>query len=105
MLSLAVPPGRYFVTANLGLEASVAADVAECRLINGHGGSQSEATEAEQALPQNAAMNLTIEPLRGPPGTGNERPVLARQRRRDRHVRDIDIVAVEVQQTIGPFGS
>ena len=50
VLRLAVPPGRYFVTTNLELRAA-AADFAECRLINGHGGSESEGPDLTQSVP------------------------------------------------------
>jgi hypothetical protein len=104
VLSLAVPPGRYFVTTNLGLRAFTVADSVSCRLINGHGGGESEGPDAEQALPVGSEENLTMSDLfvvrpgqelnvecsRGEAGSTVE-------------VRDITIVAVEVQQTIGTF--
>jgi hypothetical protein len=104
VLSLAVPSGRYFVTTNLGLVASAAADNAICRLINGHGGAESEGPDAEQALPVGSEENLTMSDLFFVrPGQelnvecshGNAGATV--------QVRDINIVAVQVQETVGTF--
>ncbi len=104
-LSLAVPPGHYFVTANLGLEAVTTANTAECRLINGHGGPESEGPDAEQALPGNSAMNLTMSDL-FVVRSGQELNVeCSRDAEGGVEVRDVNIVAVEVQQTVGTFAN
>jgi hypothetical protein len=103
VLSLAVPPGRYFVTASLGLSAS-AADSAICRLINGHGGSESEGPDAEQALPAGSAENLDMSDLFVVrPGQELNVECSHSQAAVTAQVRDINIVAVEVQQTVGTF--
>lgn len=104
VLSLAVPPGRYFVTANLELEGIINAGTAECRLINGHGGAESEGPDREQALPGNKAMNLTMSDL-FVVRPGQEMNVECSRDKNEANVEvtNIDIVAVEVQQTIGTF--
>jgi hypothetical protein len=104
VLSLAVPPGRYFVTTSLGLRAFTAADTASCRLINGHGGAESEGPDAEQTLPVGSAENLTMSDL-FVVRPGQELNV---ECSRDEPtstvlVRDITIVAVQVQETVGTF--
>lgn len=104
VLSLAVPPGRYFVTADLGLSASNVADSATCRLINGHGGPESEGPDAEQALPVNSAENLSMSDLFVVrPGQEMNVECSRGQAGSIVQVRDITIVAVEVQQTVGTF--
>jgi hypothetical protein len=103
VLSLAVPPGRYSVTANLGLEAVTTANTAACRLINGHGGVESKGPDAEQALPGNSPMNLTMSDL-FVVRSGQELNVeCSRDAEGGVEVRDVNIVAVEVQQTFGTF--
>ena len=105
VLSLAVPPGRYFVTANLGIEAIIKSNTAECRLINGHGGTESEGPDTEQGLPGNSAMNLTMSDL-FVVRPGQELNVECSRDNAESgvEVTDVNIVAVEVQQTVGTFG-
>jgi hypothetical protein len=104
VLSLAVPPGRYFVTADLGLQAFTAADTANCRLINGHGGPESEGPDAEQALPVGSAENLTMSDLFFV-RPGQELNVECSRGNAGSTVQvgDINIVAVQVQETVGTF--
>jgi hypothetical protein len=58
-VSLAVPVGTYFVTANLEF-LSTGKDTVFCRLINGIGGAESEAVLREQSVASGTAENLTI---------------------------------------------
>jgi hypothetical protein len=104
VLSLAVPPGRYFVTTNFGLRAFTVADSVSCRLINGHGGAESEGPDAEQALPVGSEENLTMSDL-FVVRPGQELNVECSRGEANSivEVRDINIVAVEVQQTFGTF--
>jgi hypothetical protein len=103
VLSLAVPSGRYFVTANLGLTASVA-DTAICRLINGHGGSESEGPDAEQSLPAWSAENLAMSDLFFVrPGQELNVECSHSNAGSTVQVSDINIVAVQVQETVGTF--
>jgi hypothetical protein len=104
VLSLAVPPGRYFVTTNLGLRAFTVADSVSCRLINGHGGGESEGPDAEQALPVGSEENLTMSDLFVVrPGQELNVECSRDQAGSTVEVRDINIIAVEVQQTVGTF--
>jgi hypothetical protein len=104
VLSLAVPPGRYFVTTSLGLRAFTAADNASCRLINGHGGPESEGPDAEQDLPVGSAENLTMSDLFVVrPGQELNVECSRDEAASTVQVRDITIVAVQVQETVGTF--
>jgi hypothetical protein len=58
--SIAVPPGSYLVTTNLELTAVEAAGFADCRLINGFGGPESDAISRNQSLPSEGFENLSI---------------------------------------------
>lgn len=60
VVALPVPPGSYFVTATATVDtANGLASVVLCRLINGNGGSGSQATTREQAVraePENMTL-------------------------------------------------
>ncbi len=104
VLSLAVPAGRYFVTANLELRSGVD-DFADCRLINGIGGSGSEGPDIGQSLPANSFENVTMSDL-FVVRPGQELNVqCSHSNGTTASVNNVNIVAVEVQQTIGPFGN
>lgn len=104
VLSLAVPAGRYFVTADLGLRALNVADNASCRLINGHGGPESEGPDVEQALPVGSFENISMADLFVVrPGQEMNVECSRGQAGSTVQVTDINIVAVEVQQTFGTF--
>lgn len=103
VLSLAVPPGRYFVTTDLELRAS-AADFADCRLINGHGGPESEGPSLTQSLPANAFENVTMSDLfLVRPGQELNVECSHSNAAANALVDNIDIVAVQVQETVGTF--
>lgn len=105
VLNLAVPSGRYFVTTNLELNAS-AADTAICRLINGHGGPGSEGPDAEQTLPVGSAENLTMSDLFFVrPGQELNVECSKSNPASITSVDNINIVAVQVQETVGTFES
>ena len=104
VLSLAVPPGRYFVTTNLEIRGFTISDVALCRLINGHGGSESEGPQRELTMPPGASVDLTMsdlfvvrpgQELNVECSRGGASPSAI--------VDEIDIVAVQVQETVGTF--
>jgi hypothetical protein len=101
VLSLAVPPGRYFVTTNFELRAGVA-DFVECRLINGHGGPESEGPSMTQSVPANAFENVTMSDLFFV-RPGQELNVECSHSSGTTAVDNINIVAVQVQETIGTF--
>ena len=101
VLSLAVPPGRYFVTTNLELRASVA-DFVDCRLINGHGGPESEGPTLTQSIPANGFENVTMSDL-FLVRPGQELNVECSHSVGTTTVDNIDIVAVQVQETVGTF--
>jgi hypothetical protein len=103
VLKLAVPPGRYFVTTNLELRAS-AADFADCRLINGHGGGESEGPSLTQSLPANSFENVTMSDLfLVRPGQELNVECSHSNAGSIASVDNIDIVAVQVQETVGTF--
>jgi hypothetical protein len=104
VLSLAVPPGRYLVTTNLELRAGAAADFADCRLINGHGGVESEGPSRTQSMPANSFENLTMSDLfLVRPGQELNVECSGDKALGSVVVDDIDIVAVQVQETVGTF--
>lgn len=103
VLSLAVPPGRYFVTTNLELRAS-AADFADCRLINGHGGGESEGPSLTQSLPTNSFENVTMSDLfLVRPGQELNVECSHSNAGSVTSVDNVNIVAVQVQETVGTF--
>jgi hypothetical protein len=103
VLSLAVPAGRYFVTANLELRAS-AADFADCRLINGHGGPESEGPQLTQSLSENAFENVTMSDLfLVRPGQELNVECSKSNAASITSVNNVNIVAVQVQETVGTF--
>jgi hypothetical protein len=102
VLSLAVPPGRYFVTTDIELRSSVA-DFVDCRLINGHGGSESEGPSRTQSMPAaNSFQNLTMSDL-FLVRQGQEMNVECSHSVGTTTVDNIDIVAVQVQETVDTF--
>jgi hypothetical protein len=102
VLSLAVPPGRYFVTTDLELRSSVA-DFVDCRLINGHGGPESEGPSLTQSMPTaNSFQNVTMSDLFHV-RPGQELNVECSHSVGTTTVDNINIVAVQVQETVGTF--
>ncbi|MBN9621561.1 MAG: collagen-like protein [Actinobacteria bacterium] len=102
VLSLAVPPGRYFVTTDLELRSG-AADTVNCQLINGHGGPESEGPQRTQTVPANGFENLTMSDL-FVVRSGQELNVeCSHSEVTTATVDDVDIVAVQVQETVGTF--
>jgi hypothetical protein len=61
-ISLPVPAGTYFVTADMEFIGN-GANLAFCRLINGTGGAESEGPLREQSVPAGTAENLTMSGL------------------------------------------
>lgn len=103
VLRLAVPPGRYFVTTNLELRAATA-DFAECRLINGHGGSESEGPDLTQSVPANGFENITMSDLFVVrPGQELNVECSGDKAAGSVVVDNVNIVAVQVQETVGTF--
>jgi hypothetical protein len=102
VLSLAVPAGRYFVTTNFVLRSSVA-DFIDCRLINGHGGSESEGPSMTQSTSAaNSFQSVTMSDL-FLVRPGQELNVECSHSVGTTTVDRINIVAVQVQETVGTF--
>lgn len=100
VISLAVPSGTYLVTANLQFNAGGTANAAECRLVNGHGGPESEGSDRDVTLPTKSNVNLTMS------GLFNVRPgqemnvECSRDEPTAVQVVDVNINAVQVQEKV-----
>jgi hypothetical protein len=100
VISLAVPGGTYLVTANLQFNAAGTASSAECRLIDGFGGSESEAVDREASLPTTGPVNMTISGL-FTVRPGQEMNVeCSRDSATTVRVDDVNITAVQAQEKI-----
>jgi hypothetical protein len=100
--SIAVPPGNYLVTTNLEFTAVGGPGFADCRLINGFGGPESEAISRNQSLPQEAFENLSISGI-FTVRAGQEMQVQCSRSGAATAVRvdDVNITAVQVQESVG----
>jgi hypothetical protein len=103
-VSLPVPAGNYFVTANMEFTGN-GANLAFCRLINGTGGPESEGPAREQSVPAGDAENLTMSGL-FTVRSGQEMHVECSRTNpaTTLNVDRIDITAVQVQENVVTFG-
>ncbi len=103
-VSLAVPPGTYFVTTNMEFIGN-GENLAFCRLINGTGGTESEGPAREASVPKGDAVNLTMSGL-FTVRSGQEMHVECSRTNAGTtlNVDRIDITAVQVQENVVTFG-